>query len=161
MLMTHPVTGAREAARAVNTGDSRDVAAAVRRVVPGQSSPSLLGLTIPPGTFLDDDDADGVMAALGYAWAVNADPKRTGSFDMRQSLWATDLSTVVVDVDLTGRLGKTRSNADAFSDLVCDTVRYLLEGAPVRRDGERLFEAPLAGLAVSDLRLWVSDNIHP
>lgn len=162
LWLTHPVTEVRVNARQVPVDVSGDLAAAVRAVIPTDGSvPSLLALTVPPGTLQDDEDADGIMAALGYAWVVNADPKRTGPFESRQSLWAPDLTAVVVDVDLTGRRNVNRSTGDAFVALVADAVRYMLDGSPVKADGDRLFEAPLPDLSVADLRLWVDAPSRP
>ena len=156
--MLHPTTGDRLPASLITPSLSlADLPGLLPKTVTVTGlSPALLGMTFPPGAVTDDEDADGVMAALGYSWTLHADPTRTGPFEERRSMWSPDFTAVVVDVDLTGRRNVTRSNGDAFMDLITDATRYMLDGSPLRRDGDRLFDAPLPGLTFTDLRHWIT-----
>lgn len=112
-----------------------------------EDGPTTLLLALVPGDVTDDDDADQVMAALGYAWASCCDPSRTGKIDTRAVVWAGDFSAVTVDVDLSARSTRTRTRRDAAADFVATALHVLAHGSPTRKDGTALL-APWPGHAM-------------
>lgn len=124
---------------------------------PGASGlPTLLGVALPPqpGVEVDEDFADAVMGAFGYAWKVHGDPTRTGLWEEGRVLWSADGLTFSAPCDLTSRRSVSRTPGEAMSDLVNDALTYLFEGAPQRRDGTRLFEAPLLHGSWQDVSIY-------
>lgn len=150
----HPVTGERVTGWAL-PGDALTRANVRRDAERLGSAPTVMGLGLPSGHVSDDDEADAVAAAFGYAWQVNADPNRTGDFDDRARVWSVDWTCLLADVDMGARRNVHRSTPEAFADFVCATVKYLTEGSPERRDGTRLFPPPLT-LPLRDVTIYLA-----
>lgn len=166
-FLTHPRTGetlpAGEVGR-VLAGETVEAAAAgfadrlPRRLNPAprlhvpRPLPTVAGFALDTALG-DDDDADRVMGALGYAWRVHGDPKRTGPFTERSVLWSDDGATFTVDVDMSGRLARTRTAEAALAAFLSDAAVFMLNGSPERKDGTRLFGPCGVGQSVV---LWVA-----
>lgn len=91
---------------------------------------------------LDDDEADIAAGLFGYSWAKNGAAAVTGDVASRPIVWP-DYTTMVVSAPMDFRRPeRTRTRAQATSDLFTDFLTYISNGTPVRkRAGGRLVEA--------------------